>query len=78
MAKTKSNIEFTRVNINVPNNLIERVKKYAESIGINTTSAYIVLLNNALDQKDTLTNLPEIVNLMNEIKALGLEDKDKD
>ena len=78
MAKTKSNIEFTRVNINVPNNLIERVKKYAESIGINTTSAYIVLLNNALDQKDTLTNLPEIVNLMNEIKALGLEDKDND
>lgn len=78
MAKTKSTIEFTRVNINVPNNLIERVKQYAENIGINTTSAYIVLLNNALDQKDTLTNLPEIVNLMNEIKALGLEDKDKD
>ena len=60
MAKEKSKVEFTRVNINLPNNLISRVKKYGDSLGINTTSAYIILLNNALDEKDTLTKIPEV------------------
>lgn len=44
MAKTKSKIEFTRVNMNLPTDLVERVKEHSESIGINTTSGYIVLL----------------------------------
>ena len=63
MAKEKSKVEFTRVNINLPNNLISRVKKYGDSLGINTTSAYIILLNNALDEKDTLTKIPEVIAL---------------
>lgn len=70
MAKEKSKVEFTRVNINLPNNLISRVKKYGDSLGINTTSAYIILLNNALDEKDTLTKLPEVITIMNELKSL--------
>lgn len=75
MAKEKSK-EFTRVNINLPNNLISRVKQYGESLGVNTTSAYILLLNNALDEKDTLSRLPEMISIINEVKALE-EKKDK-
>ena len=70
MAKEKSKVEFTRVNINLPNNLISRVKKYGDSFGINTTSAYIILLNNALDEKDTLTKIPEAIAVMNELKTM--------
>lgn len=70
MAKEKSKVEFTRVNINLPNNLISRVKKYGDSLGINTTSAYIILLNNALDEKDTLTKIPEVIAVMNELKTM--------
>lgn len=70
MAKEKSKVEFTRVNINLPNNLISRVKKYGDSLGINTTSAYIILLNNALDEKDTLAKIPEVIAVMNELKTM--------
>ena len=68
MAKTKSNIEFRRININIPLNLIERVKEYADNLGINITSAYIVLLNQALDQKDTMNYLPLFKTIYEETK----------
>ena len=41
----KNTTELVRVNINIPVNVVFRVKEYAESLGINVTSAYIVLLN---------------------------------
>ena len=58
MAKTK-NSELSRVSINLPNSIIERVK-----------DAYIVLLNQALEQKDMLSNLPSIFAALNDIKTL--------
>lgn len=51
MATYKKEIELTRVNVNLPTNLVERVKEYSNKMGLTTTSAYIVLLNNGLDQK---------------------------
>lgn len=45
--KTK-NTELKRISINLPSIIFERVKEYANKMGINTTSAYIVLLNYAL------------------------------
>lgn len=70
---TKNNkIELRRVSINLPSNLVDRVKEYGDSLGLNTTSAYIVLLNQALDQKDTMAYLPLIPEL------LTLADKAKE
>lgn len=69
MAKQK-NTELSRVSINLPNNIIEKVKNYADELGINTTSAYIVLLNRALEQKDMLANLPLMFSMVNDIKAI--------
>ncbi len=70
MAKIK-NSELTRVSINLPLNIVEKVKSYADSLGINTTSAYIVLLNQALEQKDMMNNLPIMFSMFNEIKSLN-------
>lgn len=70
MAKQK-NTELKRVNINLPLSTIEKVKDYADSLGINVTSAYIVLLNQALEQKDIMANLPLMFTMVNELKALG-------
>ena len=70
MAKTNSKIEFKRVSINIPTDLVERVRLYAEKIGINTTSAYIILLNEALDQKDTMKNMPDVLKTLEELKIL--------
>ena len=67
MAKNKK-IELSRVNMNLPVSVVNRVKEYAAEIGINTTSAYIVLLNQALDQKDSISSLPFLMEMFNEYK----------
>lgn len=70
MTKETNKIELKRVNINLPINLVERVKDYADSLGLNTTSAYIVLLNQALDQKQSLNSLPAILEMYNTLMPL--------
>lgn len=69
MAKSNK-IELTRVNINLPTTVVEKVKEYADNLGINTTSAYIVLLNQALEQKSMIENLPFLLQTANELKKL--------
>ena len=61
MATYKKEIELTRVNVNLPTNLVERVKKYAIDMGLTTTSAYITLLNNGLDEKNTIDFLSQLL-----------------
>lgn len=61
MVNYKKNIELTKVNVNLPTNLVERVKDYALKMGINTTNAYVVLLNNGLDQKKTIDFLSKLI-----------------
>lgn len=73
MAKEKS-IELIRVNMNLPASIVNRVKNYAEKIGINTTSAYIVLLNQALDQKESIESLPIILDAIEEFKKYKKEE----
>ena len=58
--------------MNLPVDLVERVKAYAQKMCINTTSAYIVLLNQALKQDQTVEQLPAMLNLINQIKNLDL------
>ncbi len=68
----KNNIsELVRVNMNLPISVVTKVKDYAESLGINVTSAYIVLLNQALEQKEAMKNLPTMLTMVNELKKLG-------
>lgn len=61
---SKNKIELKRVNMNLPSDLVQRVVDYGESKGLNTTSAYIVLLNQALDYKDTIDSLPLMMELI--------------
>lgn len=69
MAK-KTTVELERVNINLPSNIVAKVKEYADGLGINYTSAYIILLNQALEQKDMLANLPAMLTMFNDFKQL--------
>lgn len=75
MAKEK-NIELVRVNINLPTSLVNEVKEYADSIGINTTSAYIILLNQALEYKQSIQTLPAIVEFINAYKNEQTKEQD--
>lgn len=76
MAMKKSNIDLKRVNMNLPSDLVDRVVAYGDKLGINTTNAYIVLLNQALDQQTTLHSLPQIYEVMMQLKTLEtIKDK---
>ena len=75
MAK-KKNIELVRVSINLPSSILEKVKEYCDNLWINTTSAYIVLLNQALEQKDMLNQLPNIMTTISTMQKMSTkEDK---
>jgi len=65
--------ELTRVNMNLPTSIVERVKTYADDLGLNVTSAYIVLLNQALEQKDMVSKLPLMLSMMNDLKNINIE-----
>ena len=77
MATYNKKIELKRVNVNLPSNLVQRVEDYALSLGVNTTNAYIILLNQALDYKDTLNNLPALLELISEYKTSILENEEE-
>ena len=79
MAINRNKIELKRVNINLPVDLVQRVIDYGESIGLKATPAYIVLLNQALDQKDTMNNLPALLDLFkSEIAKNNNNSENKD
>ena len=75
---SKGKIELKRVNMNLPADLVQRVVKYGESKGLNTTSAYIVLLNQALDRKDTMENLPLMMEFLKGEMIKNIEEKIKE
>ena len=53
--------ETTRLNINLPVELIERVDNYADNMAINRTSAVAVLLSMALDNQRAMNTLEELM-----------------
>lgn len=70
--------KLKRVNINLPENIVDSVKRYADSLGINVTSAYIVLLNQALSQEVAMNNLPQLLQAYKKFDELGLIDNMQD
>lgn len=70
MAKDKK-IELKRVNMNLPLHIVEKVEDYARNMGLNVTSAYIVLLSQALDQKQTMNSLPDLITMVSSLQQLS-------
>lgn len=63
MAKNKS--DLTRLSMNIPKNIDNKVKEYANSLGVNVTTAYIYLITQALEQKNAMTQMPMLFDLLN-------------
>lgn len=60
----KSNVELRRANFNMPKDLYEKVEKFGQENGINTTSGFIVLIKKALDNRYFLDMLPVMLELL--------------
>lgn len=67
MANKKSKVDLSRININIPTELKNKVHQYADKLGINYTSAFIVLLNNGLNNNSLLEKLPKVLNLYSKL-----------
>lgn len=72
MAQKKKR-DITRVNMNLPTKIVEQVKEYAKELGLPITQTYIVLLNQSLEQKDLLKNMPQILNSIVNLKEIANE-----
>lgn len=77
MKSVKNKVELKRVNINLPSSLVQKVVDYANDNGLNTTSAYIVLLNQALDQRKAVETLPIMLELVKSELAKTMQNEDK-
>ena len=75
MNEIKKN-DLVRVNINIPVNVLERVKAYANEIGIPVTQAYIVLINSGLEQRELVSKMPKLLEMMGDIFALAREHEE--
>ena len=65
-------MELVRVNLNLPKKLTERVEDYAKEMGLNKTSGYIVLLNQALTQTDMQKSVPALVNSTKDLEKIAV------
>lgn len=68
MSNVANNFKYTRVNINIPTTLVERVKAYADSLGMPYTQTYVLLLNQALNNASVIDQLPELISMIKEYK----------
>jgi len=61
--------ELKRLNINLPQELVDKVDEYAEKLCIQRTTAITVLLNAALIQQDSVKVMQDLMNAYNDEKT---------
>ncbi len=67
--------DITRVNMNLPTQMVTKVKEYADSLGLPVTQAYTVLINMALEQKDIINLMPELLKGVSDLKEVADSQK---
>lgn len=58
-----------RLVCNIPSDLMTRINKYCDGLGVNRTSGVIFLLVNALDVKDGMTNMVKVEELLRDLNS---------
>lgn len=67
--------DITRVNMNLPTQMVTKVKEYADSLGLPITQAYTVLISMALERKDMIKAMPELLKGVSNLKELADSQK---
>lgn len=67
--------DITRVNMNLPTQMVTKVKEYADSLGLPVTQAYTVLINRALDYEVITKKFPELIKGIADLKELADSQK---
>lgn len=53
----------TRVNLNMPVDLLTRVDEYSDKLNLNRTATMVVLLTQALDQQKAMLEMSDLLKL---------------
>lgn len=61
--------------MNLPTQMVTKVKEYADNLGLPVTQAYTVLINMALEQKDMIKAMPELLKGVIDLKELADSQK---
>ena len=56
-------VETTRMGMNIPTELMDKLDEYADRMNISRTSAVCVLLSQALDSQKAVNDLGELLKL---------------
>lgn len=59
--------ETKKLNMNFPSALLDRVDRYAQSIGLNRSSAIIVLVDRSLNENEKLTATQDANNILSDM-----------
>lgn len=73
MANVKRNTELVRVNFNLPAPIVEKVRAYADELGLGITSTYTFIIQSGLEQRETMKQLPNMVEAFKQ--ALEMQEK---
>ena len=60
--------ELKRLNINMPVELIAELDEYADKINVNRTAAINMLVSTALEQKNAMSVMDELLNKLGEVE----------
>ena len=55
--------------MNMPTDLIKQIDEYANRMNLNRTSATIFLVSTALEQKNAMSKVDELLNKLSELEA---------
>ena len=76
--KDKNIKKTRRVSLNFPEEMVEKVKKYAQKKGLPDTYAYVNLINRGLSSEEYLDNHPYyLAGLDNDTKFISLTEIEK-
>lgn len=59
-------VETTRMGMNIPTELMDKLDEYADRMNISRTSAVCVLLSQALNSQKAMNDLGELIKLYQE------------
>ena len=66
------NKELQRLNMNMPANLIQQVDEYADRMNLNRTSAMIYLVSSALEQKNVMSVMEQLLDRLGDIEKRAM------
>lgn len=64
MAISIDNKERVRINMYVPKNTLDKIDKFAFDNDLTRTGAMLFMINNYLDNKQTINSLEELVKML--------------